>query len=1765
MLDAADRVAVRITAQDVAAIAPPLRSLGFQTTGTLAENHLIEGYLPISALGATQALVDQGLLGVLPILRPMTSAGSVSDQADVVLETDRVRATLPNGFDGTGIRVANLSDSYNNRGGAPSDVTAGDLPSGVNVLDDLGSGGTDEGRAMLQLVHDVAPGSPLAFATAFKGEASFAQNIRNLADPNLGNSKIIADDVIYFAEPYFQDGIVAQAVDDVVANRGVAYFSSAGNQAAKAYESTAFAAAADSGGVFSGSFHDFNPAAGVDTRQRITIPNGQTISLALQWDDPYYTASGVDTDVDIFLVNPNNQQVVAGAFDDNIANQTPFEFLQFTNNTASTGTTAFDLMIQRFSGPSPGRIKYINYGGNVTITEFNTASGTIFGHAASANAIAVGAAPYSNQTTPESFTSVGPSTILFQANGTPKASPEVRQKPDVTAIDGTDTTFFGSDSDGNGKPNFFGTSAAAPHAAAVAAVVRQANPGFTPIQIYDRLRNTADASIGSPGVDNVTGHGIINAYDAIYAPIQPVAPGFVDGFESGVLSNAWETHNTVNGRELVTGANSPATGAKHLTQDTFFNAASSRNEAILHVDSARWLDLSLSFDEKEFSDEDDAMSAAFAGSEDTDGVAFSLDGLNWKRIVSLTGANSTGTYQTNTVNLSQLADSLGLGTPVYPRIKFQHFDNAPITTDGFAFDNVGVSAAIKINGPEFHASTSVTGDERTFPAPARSVGMTPGGDYVVTWTAPDDSGLGVFAQRFEAAGVPQGSEFRANSVTTGDQRESAVARDSQGNFVIIWTGPDAGGLGVFGRRFDAQGTPLGAEFAVANTVAGDQKNPAIAMAPDGRFVVLWASPDGDGDGVFARRFAADGSALADEFRVNEDSTGNQAVPAIASDASGNFVTAWRGPAGAAAEIRFRRFAADGTAQAASTTASVTALVDATLAVARNAGGAFTLAWTEGDGDGTGVLARRYDSAGAALGTAFQVPTTLTLDQLEPGVAMASDGSLVVTWSSANGDGSGFATFGRRFGVAGEARGAQFLLNSATTGDQRYATPAMDAAGDFVAAWSSQGQDGDGWGVYGQRFRANETPTTSGLADRTASVDSSPTVPLFGAFADTDDPDANLVYSLVGNSNATLVTGASFASGVMTLTLGSGLSGTALLTARATDTTGKFAETSFTLTVASGNSTPVANPVTVDVTEDGQIDVALSGSDVETAAANLTFTILSLPTTGELRVGSTPVVVNQTFLGPPTLTFVPTLALDAPRLDGFSFTVTDRGAPDAAPTSPPLTSAPAAVTYNVIKAIADGAVALDGAGILRVGGTAAADTIDVTTISSGTKIKVTINAVVASNTILASSVNEIRVWGRDAADSIRILNLTLPALLIGGQGDDSLTGGGGPDRLFGGDGLDSLNGGAGDDQLTGGLGADIFKGGAGADLIIESADVDFTLASATLTGLGADTLNAVERVQLTGGPSDNVFDVSGWTVSGGAVTLAGGAGLDRLVATAAANFALSDSLLTRSTSTASYPFALASIERAQLTGGTSANLLDASGFTGKVTLDGGSGNDSLFGGLGDDQLLGGLGNDLLGGGPGNDALDGGGGTDRLVESADVDFALTTTSLTGLGVDSLVSIEQADLSGGASANTIDASAFVGSVLLRGWGGNDSLKGGSGRDVLIGGSGNDSLVGGNGDDLLIGGGTSHDASATALWAVMAEWTSSRAYLTRIDNLRGVGVGPRANGSTFLQAAVTVTDDAGLDSLTGGAALDWFFAHLADDTIGDLGTGGAETVDAV
>jgi hypothetical protein len=677
-------VGVHITATDVNALLPSLTALGLTVVSSRPDLHFVEGSLPKASVPQLAALVGQGLLGAMPILDPLTNAGAVDDQAEFVHETDRVRNTLPAAFSGIGVRVGVLSDSYNILGGAAADVAGGDLPAGgVTVVQEGGAGNTDEGRAMLQLVHDLAPGSPLSFATANGGHGNFANNIAALA---AGGSRVIVDDITYLDEPFFQDGVVAQAVNTVVA-AGIPYFSSAGNSAANSYEVTAFQEGADPN---YGSLYDFDPGAGVDTRQRITVANGATVRIGLQWDDPHYTAAGVDTDLDIAIVHPTTGGILASSFDTNVTSQVPSETFSFTNNT---GQNQLDIVIDRFAGPAPGRMKYVIFRGG-TVSEFATNSSTVIGHhAAAGGQAAVAAVPYFNQTAPEAFTSRGPTTILFSNAGVPQPA-VVRQTPSIAAIDGTDTTFFGGDADGNGLPNFFGTSAAAPHAAAVAALVRQANPGFNAQQVYTRLQSTA-RDITPAGTDNVTGVGLVDAFRAVYGgPVAASLP-LADGFESGALSTAWETNRTVAGRMLVSGANGPATGARHLTLDSSLGGSASLNEAILHVNAAGTGpglgSVVLSFAQREFSDNNNAMPASFTGSSNSDGVALSVDGVNWTRVVSLTGAASTNAYQTKTFNLTQIATAAGLTLTADTRVKFQQFGNAPIGGgNGFAFDNVNL-------------------------------------------------------------------------------------------------------------------------------------------------------------------------------------------------------------------------------------------------------------------------------------------------------------------------------------------------------------------------------------------------------------------------------------------------------------------------------------------------------------------------------------------------------------------------------------------------------------------------------------------------------------------------------------------------------------------------------------------------------------------------------------------------------------------------------------------------------------------------------------------------------------------------------------------------------------------------------------------------------------------------------------------------------------------------------------------------------------------
>jgi hypothetical protein len=443
------------------------------------------------------------------------------------------------GVDGTGVTVGALSDSFDCLGGAAADVASHDLPSGVNVLEDS-CPGTDEARAMLQLIHDVAPGADLGTHTAAGGQANFALGIQELAGCPPGSepgcmpaagfaADVIADDVLYFAEPFVQDGIIAQAVDSV-ASANVFYFSAAGNSARSSYESPFIS----SGTIITGTFgdaHDFDPGLGVDTYQKVGIPAGETV-FSFQWDSPFFSVSGPpgspnDLDICVFDDPPNNLLGCAAAF--NVGGD-PVEIFSLS----APGPTTVNFVISNFDGPDPAFMKWVGFDSGVDVMDFDTASSTLVGHPNAQGANAVGAAFYGDTpafgTDPpllEFFSSAGGTPTLLTVSG--GITNTVRHKPEIVAPDGTNTTFFGVDIEPDGFPNFFGTSAAAPHAAGLGALVRQMSPDLSPAGVRDVLESSA-VDMGPTGFDFDSGWGLVNgklAVDAVNPASTDCGPDYL--------------------------------------------------------------------------------------------------------------------------------------------------------------------------------------------------------------------------------------------------------------------------------------------------------------------------------------------------------------------------------------------------------------------------------------------------------------------------------------------------------------------------------------------------------------------------------------------------------------------------------------------------------------------------------------------------------------------------------------------------------------------------------------------------------------------------------------------------------------------------------------------------------------------------------------------------------------------------------------------------------------------------------------------------------------------------------------------------------------------------------------------------------------------------------------------------------------------------------------------------------------------------------------
>ncbi len=475
-------------------------------------------------------------------------------------------------------------------------------------------------------------------------------------------------------------------------------------------------------------------------------------------------------------------------------------------------------------------------------------------------------------------------------------------------------------------------------------------------------------------------------------------------------------------------------------------------------------------------------------------------------------------------------------------------------------------------GTEFQVNSYTTSTQR-----APKIASDANGNFVVVWQSnyQDGSSSGVFGQRFNSSGIPQGSEFQVNSYTTGNQTNPVVASAANGNFVVVWNsnGQDGSSSGVFGQRFNASGIPQGSEFQVNSYTTANQSNPVVASAANGNFVVAWHSngQDGSSYGVFGQRFNASGLPQGSEFQVNSYTTGFQTFPSVSSDAGGNFVVVWNslGQDGSSYGVFGQRFNDSGLPQGSEFQVnSYTTGLQTFPSVSSDAGGNFVVAWQSSDQDGSsyGIFGQRFNASGLPQGSEFQINSYTTGQQHIPVVASDTNGNFVVVWNSDGQDGSFAGIFGQLFNTGGLPLGGEFRANSYTTSIQWNAAVASDASGNFVVAWNSYGQDGSGYGVFGQRYVVDKL-TVLKTGNGTGTVTSVPA----GINCGTDCTET---YSHGTSVTLTAVadTGSTFAnwsgggcSGVGTCTVGM---------TTATQVTASFAVTLLTPVITWANPSPI---------------------------------------------------------------------------------------------------------------------------------------------------------------------------------------------------------------------------------------------------------------------------------------------------------------------------------------------------------------------------------------------------------------------------------------------------------------------------------------------------------------------------------------------------------------------------------------------------------------
>jgi Ca2+-binding RTX toxin-like protein len=1021
-------------------------------------------------------------------------------------------------------------------------------------------------------------------------------------------------------------------------------------------------------------------------------------------------------------------------------------------------------------------------------------------------------------------------------------------------------------------------------------------------------------------------------------------------------------------------------------------------------------------------------------------------------------------------------------------------------------------------GPEISVNGTTAGNQQS-----PQIARLPGGGYIIVWA--DSSGIGgdasveaVKGRLFDSSGVPVGPEFLINQNTLGRQYEPKLAVLESGNFVVTWTDAtgDGSGSAVKGRLYDSSGTPLGGEFLVNTITSNDEWQPCPAALPGGGFVVTWANQTGDSSlyAVKAQIFDAAATTVGGEFLVNTTQFLYQDNGKVTALASGNFVVVWDDfshspddPSGYA--VRGQIFDPAGNQVGGEFLVNTSTSGDQSVdnrSVTALASGGFVVAWSDNGGaggdSGWGIRAQLFDGSGAKAGAEIFVNTNLAGNQDNPTTAALPDGGFVVTWRDATGDGSAYSIKAQLFDASGVPVGTEFLVNTATGGDQ--VDPSVIALPyGFAVTWadaSGVGGDADGFGIKLRLFS------------------------LVNVINGTEDDDI-----LDGTNGDDVINGLggddilSGQDGDDTLNGGDGLD--FLLGGRGVDT----------------------------------YDGGSGGFD----AINFADLFATQGAVADIRTG---IVSNDGFGNVETLTsvegfasgtrFVDTLYGDDglnPFAGGTGDYIYAFGGDDFVN----IEGAPALIDGG------DGEDAVNAFRQARLVDSNGDGIAEWETTTNGVSIDLSLGMILddgfGGSGALVSIENIVGSAGADTLVGSNDANWIRASagddVVVGRGGNDQLEGGDGTDLLLGDgtflytgpSGNDSLAGGGGNDVMRGGGGIDTFDGGEGFDRVsffsaaaTEGAVASLLTQTITSDGYGhAETMTSIEGLgggtafadhftgddnanELLGDAGDTLLGNGGddnFFVSG-ANLIDGGAGIDTVEFFSRERMipdTNSDGLAETVSTTLGVDVDLRfnainddgfgnggtiqNVENVrgsqyddQIFGDVNANNLWGLagndflfGFGGGDTLEGGDGNDTLRGEggagyngpTGNDTLIGGTGDDYMNGGGGTDTYDGGDGFDRvsfynLAATQGAIASLLTQTITNDGfgnAETMVSVEglgagtaYADqFTGGDNANLFFAEA--GDTVIAN-GGDDQFQLAGAPALLDGGDGIDTIIAINGE---------------------------------------------------------------------------------------------------